>query len=545
MPTSEPPPGHPRDPRSTGAPTLRDLAALLSLPAPAGAEDVVVTGATLDSRAVGPGDLYAALPGARAHGADFAVQAAASGAVAVLTDPAGAERVVAAGLPALVVPDPRAVLGEVAATVHGHPARELTTVGITGTNGKTTTAYLLEALLAAAGWRTGLIGTVETRIGEERVKSVRTTPESPDLHALFRRMRDAGVRACAMEVSSHALRLHRVDGAVLDVAVFTNLSQDHLDFHRDMEDYFAAKAELFTPAHSRCGIVAVDDEWGERLARTATVPVTTVRTSGGTGWADGAADWHVADVRAERPGSTFSLVSHDGRRLRLRCPLPGAFNVSNAALAAVAALEAGVPAEAVVRGSASAGAVPGRMQPVTTGAPGEPVVVVDFAHSPDALERVLATLRADTPGRLVVVLGAGGDRDAAKRPGMGATAVEGADVVVVTDDNPRSEEPAAIRAAVLAGARAALARGAAAELLEVPDRRAAVAAGLAACTGGHDTVLLAGKGHERGQEVAGRVLPFDDAEVAAELLRERARPLPATDPEAVPAPHSTPRGGTQ
>ncbi|GAB7191126.1 UDP-N-acetylmuramoyl-L-alanyl-D-glutamate--2,6-diaminopimelate ligase [Kineococcus sp. NUM-3379] len=541
MPTSDPISDGPRGTRPTGAPTVADLVALLgpdaSAEVPPGAAAAVVTGATLDSRAVRPGDLYAALPGARAHGADFAAQAAAAGAVAALTDPAGRERVRAAGLPAVVVPDPRAVLGGLAAAVHGHPAAALTTVGITGTNGKTTTAYLLEALFAAAGWSTGLIGTVEIRIGSERLSSVRTTPEAPDLHALFARMRDGGVRACAMEVSSHALRLHRVDGAVLDVAVFTNLSQDHLDFHRDMEDYFAAKAELFTPQHSRRGVVAVDDGWGRRLARTAGVPVTTVRTAPAEDLPAGAApaaDWAVADVVAGRHGSTFTLTGPDGLRLALACPLPGAFNVSNTALAAVAALVAGVPADAVTRGSATAGGVPGRMQAVATGAAGEPVAVVDFAHSPDALERVLQTLRQGTPGRLVVVLGAGGDRDPAKRGAMGAVAAAGADVVVVTDDNPRSEDPAAVRAAVLAGAAAA---GTGARVLEVPGRREAIAAGLTACTGPGDTLLVAGKGHERGQEVAGRVLPFDDAEVTAALLRERAAP-------ADPSPHTL-RGGQQ
>ncbi|WP_345713165.1 UDP-N-acetylmuramoyl-L-alanyl-D-glutamate--2,6-diaminopimelate ligase, partial [Kineococcus glutinatus] len=417
--------------------------------------------------------------------------------------------------------------------------------GVTGTNGKTTTAHLLQPLLAAGGRRTGLIGTVEIRVGDERVPSARTTPEAPDLHALFARMRDAGVGACAMEVSSHALRLHRVDGLVLDVAVFTNLSQDHLDFHRDMEDYFAAKAELFTPRRSRRAVVAVDDAWGRRLARTATVPVTTVATAG-AGGED--ADWRVVDVVPGRRGSTFTAVSRDGRRLALGCPLPGAFNVANAALAAIAALEAGVDPADVERGSAAAGGVPGRMQPVTTGTPDEPVVVVDYAHTPDALERALGTLRAGTPHRLVVVLGAGGDRDPGKRPAMGAAAARLADVVVVTDDNPRSEDPALVRAAVLSGARAAA--GAGTRVLEVPDRREAVAAGLAACAGEGDTLLLAGKGHERGQEVAGRVLPFDDAGVAAELLRARAARPAATAGTSTterPGPGVLPirRGGTQ
>ncbi|MFB9378886.1 UDP-N-acetylmuramoyl-L-alanyl-D-glutamate--2,6-diaminopimelate ligase [Kineococcus gynurae] len=482
-----------------------------------------VLGATLDSRRVAPGDLYAALPGARAHGADFAAQAAAAGAVAALTDPTGAERVLAAGLPALVVDDPRAVLGDLAAAIHGRPGDRLRTVGVTGTNGKTTTAYLVEAVLRHSGWCTGLLGTVETRIAGERVASVRTTPEAPDLHALLARMRDAGVRGCALEVSSHALAQHRVDGLVVDVAVFTNLSQDHLDFHPTMEDYFRAKASLFTPARARHGVVALDDDWGRRLlheARAAGLPVTGVRTQPGAG----DADWTVDVLDAGREGSTVELVPADGSSpWRLRCPMPGSFNVSNAVLAAVAGLRLGLTREQVAAGLARAEGVPGRMQlvPAPPALAGRaPVVVVDYAHSPDALTRVLTTLRAQTPGRLVVVLGAGGDRDRVKRPLMGAAAAGLADVVVVTDDNPRSEVPADIRAAVLAGARPAAGPGV--RVLEVADRREAVATALAAAQGPGDTVLLAGKGHESGQETAGVTVPFDDREVAAELLRASA-----------------------
>ncbi len=498
--------------------TLADVAATLgtALDVPGGAAAAArpVTGATLDSRRVSPGDLYAALPGANVHGARFCAQAAAAGAVAVLTDAAGAADAAAAGLPVLVVEDPRAVLGDLAAHVHGRPGEQLVTVGVTGTNGKTTTAYLLEALMRGAGWVTGLLGTVETRVAGERVDSVRTTPEAPDLHALLARMVGAGVRGCALEVSSHALAQHRVDGLVLDVAVFTNLSQDHLDFHGSMEAYFAAKARLFTPEHARHGVVAVDGEWGRRLVGEARVPVTTVRTDGA---ADPGADWVVRDARPGRDGSSFRLVGADGAQLALTCPLPGDFNVANAALAAVAALRAGLDAEQVRSGLAAAEGVPGRLERVSTGRAGEPLVVVDYAHTPDAIERVLAALRPLTAGRLAVVLGAGGDRDRSKRPLMGAAAARGADVVVVTDDNPRSEVPGDVRAAVLVGTA-----GGGAEVLEVPDRREAVAVALARCPGAGDTVLLAGKGHETGQETAGVVVPFDDRVVAAEELRRRA-----------------------
>ncbi|NAZ83039.1 UDP-N-acetylmuramoyl-L-alanyl-D-glutamate--2,6-diaminopimelate ligase [Kineococcus sp. R8] len=544
--------------------SLADLSQALATPVRAAGDlepdpGLPVTGATLDSRRVSPGDLYAALPGANAHGAAFAAQAAAAGAVVALTDPAGAERVAAAGLPALVVADPRAVLGDVAAAVHGHPGRALTTIGITGTNGKTTTAYLVESVLRGAGWTTGLLGTVETRVAGRRVPSVRTTPEAPDLHALLAHMVEAGVRGCALEVSSHALALHRVDGLVLDVAVFTNLSQDHLDFHGSLEEYFLAKASLFTPRHTRAGVVAVDTGWGRRLAAQAGVPVTTVRTEPEEGDVAGAVDADVAvvDVRAGRSGSTFRLVARrDGAAahllpapLELTAALPGAFNVANAALAAVAALVAGLDAHAVRTGLEAATGVPGRMERVGTRSD-EPLVVVDYAHSPDAVERVLQTLRPGTAGRLVVVLGAGGDRDRAKRPLMGEVAARLADLVVVTDDNPRSEDPALVRAAVLDGARGP------AEVREVADRRAAVTAALAACTGPGDTVLLAGKGHESGQEVAGVTTPFDDREVAAEALaawraahapasREapRSRPVSSSNAGAAAAPVQTPFGG--
>ncbi|MGI4893554.1 MAG: UDP-N-acetylmuramoyl-L-alanyl-D-glutamate--2,6-diaminopimelate ligase [Janthinobacterium lividum] len=513
-------------------PSLADLEVMLGVTAPGDRGDhvpspekpvwgVPVRGVSLDSRRVLPGDLYAALPGANVHGAHFSAQAAAAGAVAVLTDPAGALAAAAAGVPVIVVSDPRAVLGDVAARVHGYPGRQLLTVGITGTNGKTTTAYLVESLLSAAGWRTGLLGTVETRIAGEHVSSVRTTPEAPDLHALLARMVRAEVRGCALEVSSHALALHRVDGLVVDVAVFTNLSQDHLDFHSSMEEYFAAKAQLFTPAHARHGVVAVDGEWGRRLAACATIPVTTVRTDGtvGTGPHE-TSDWTVTDVRTGRAGSDFRLVG-PAVDVVLHCPLPGAFNVSNAALAAVAGFAAGLPTDVVVRGLAQTWGVPGRMQPVTLpggdGPGGTPLVVVDYAHTPDALERVLSTLRGSTPGRLVAVFGAGGDRDRAKRSVMGAVVSRAADVAVVTDDNPRSENAATVRAAVLEGTR-----GGSAEILEIADRRSAIAAALGRCTGPQDTVLVAGKGHEVGQEVAGVTTPFDDRVVAVEELRRWA-----------------------
>jgi UDP-N-acetylmuramoyl-L-alanyl-D-glutamate--2,6-diaminopimelate ligase len=462
-----------------------------------------VTGLSLSSQRILPGDLYAALPGARAHGADYVAAAVRAGAVAVLTDTVGAERV-DEGTPLLVVPDPRAVLGGLAARVHGDPAAALRLIGVTGTQGKTTTTRLAEGGLEAAGIRAGVIGTVGTRVAGEDVKTDLTTPEAPDLHGLFAMMRERGVEACAMEVSSHALVMGRVDGVVFDVAVFTNLGRDHLDFHADLEDYYRAKASLFTPERARLALVNVDDEHGRRLAREATIPVRTWSAAGSE------ADWRAVDVELEATGSRFTVVGPDGTRVPAEVPLPGDFNVANALAAIAACAEAGYDAGRVAAGIAAGPGVPGRLERVEAGQ--DFVVVVDYAHKPDAVESALRTLRPLTAGRLVVVIGAGGDRDPGKRPLMGEIAGRLADVLVVTDDNPRSEDPAAIRAAILEGTR-----GAVAEVLEVGDRRAAIRAALDRARTG-DVVLVAGKGHETGQEVAGTVHPFDDREVVREEL---------------------------
>jgi UDP-N-acetylmuramoyl-L-alanyl-D-glutamate--2,6-diaminopimelate ligase len=473
---------------------------------PSRALEVPVTGVCLDSRRVQPGDLYAGLPGARAHGAQFSEQAAASGAVAVLTDDAGAAAALAAGLPAVVVPSPRAVLGAVAADVYGHPARDLRMIGVTGTQGKTTVTRLLDSGLGAAGIASAVVGTVGTRIRGTDLRTALTTPEAPDLHGLFAVMREQEVSCCAIEVSSHALVLGRVDGVVFDVAVFTNLGRDHLDFHTDLEDYFRAKAALFTPERARLGLVDVDDEHGRRLAAEAAIPVRTLSARGSD------ADWSATDVDAGPTGSRFTVRGPGDLVLDAEVALPGDFNVANALAAIAAAVEAGFDPAVVAAGVAAAGGVPGRLERIDGGAAGGPTVYVDYAHKPDAVEAVLRTLRPVTAGRLVVVIGAGGDRDRGKRPVMGRIAAEHADLVVVTDDNPRSEDPAAIRAEVLAGARAARA-----EVVEIGDRRAAIAHALTGAGAG-DVVLVAGKGHETGQEVAGVVHPFDDRDVVRDLL---------------------------
>ncbi|MBM6404122.1 UDP-N-acetylmuramoyl-L-alanyl-D-glutamate--2,6-diaminopimelate ligase [Phycicoccus sp. CSK15P-2] len=503
----------PTSPRRT---PLREVAALLGLPGPQPATEVL--GATLDSRAVRPGDLYAALPGAHVHGADFALSARDAGAAAVLTDAGGRARLDAAGvgLPVLEVPDPRGVLGAVAARLYGTESTPLRLVGITGTNGKTTTAHLVHSALTALGRRPGLIGTVETRIGDERVGSVRTTPEAPDLHALLAVMAERGLDTCVMEVSSHALVQHRVDGAVYDVALFTNLSQDHLDYHADMDDYFVAKASLFTPERARRGLVCVDDGWGRRLAGSAGVPVRTLATGG-------RADW-VVHPDASDPAA-FRLTGPDAIDLDLRSGLPGAFNVTNTAMAAAALVLLGEDPDAVARAVLVAPHVPGRMERVVLGGDlDQPLAVVDYAHTPDAIRAALEALRPTTPGRLVCVTGAGGDRDREKRRAMGAAAAQAADLVVVTDDNPRSEDPADIRDAVRAGADEVRAAGRDVEVVVVGDRRQAIREAVAAvwADGRDATVAVVGKGHETGQDVGGVVHPFDDRDELREALARAA-----------------------
>lgn len=507
-------PGAPRPDRPHLTP-LAELAALLGVSAPNTPEPVLVTGITHDSRAVRPGDLYAALPGARLHGADFADQAAKLGAAAVLTDPAGAERAAAAGLPALVVDAPRARMGALAAEIYGHPGEGLLQIGVTGTSGKTTSVYLIEGGLRAAGRPAGLVGTVETRIGGESVKSERTTPEATDLQALFAVMRERGVDAVAMEVSSHALVLGRVDGCVFDVAVFNNLSPEHMEFHTDMEDYYRAKAGLFTPARSRRAVVNLDDEWGRRLAGEATVPVTTFSAEG-----DPDADWRAEDVELGSMGSTFTVVAPDGRRIPAASPLPGAFNVANSLAAVVTLATAGIDPATAADGVAAVPGVPGRLERVDAGQPY--LAVVDYAHKTDAVESVLRSLRKVTEGRLHIVLGCGGDRDVTKRGPMGAAAARLADTAVLTSDNPRSEDPLAILATMLTGAASVPAHERGRVLVE-EDRAAAIAAAVARAEPG-DTVLVAGKGHEQGQDVAGVVRPFDDRRVLADAIR-------ATTPE--------------
>ena len=401
------------------------------------------------------------------------------------------------------------MLGSLAARLYGQPATALTLMAVTGTQGKTTTTRLLEGALTTAGVGAAVIGTVGTRIAGQDVKTSLTTPEAPDLHALFAVMLEQGVQACAMEVSSHALVMGRVAGVVFDVAAFLNLGRDHLDFHTDVEDYFGAKASLFTPERTRRGLTNVDDAHGRRLLDEATVPMVTFSPSGQ------AADWRAEDVELAPEGSTFTVVTPTGERLAAGVPLTGEFNVANALCAIALAGEAGLDPRLVADGIAHGGGVPGRLERVDAGQ--DFLAIVDYAHKPDAVEAALAALRPLTAGRLVLVIGAGGDRDTGKRPVMGEIGARLADVLVVTDDNPRTEEPGAIRAALLAGTDGV--QGA--EVLEVGDRRAAIRRAVAMARSG-DTVLIAGKGHETGQEIQGTVHPFDDRdELRAALEEER------------------------
>ncbi|WP_344971151.1 UDP-N-acetylmuramoyl-L-alanyl-D-glutamate--2,6-diaminopimelate ligase [Salinactinospora qingdaonensis] len=484
--------------------------------------ETTITGLTHDSRAVRPGDLYAALPGNTTHGADFAHQAAHAGAVAILTDPEGYDRAAATRLPVLTVPDPRARLGEVAAWVYGHPADDLLLIGTTGTSGKTTVSYLVDAGLHATGSPTGLIGTVEMRVADERVDSPLTTPEATDLHGLFALMRERAVTAAAMEVSSHALALGRVGGTHFDVAVFTNLSQDHLDFHSDLREYFETKARLFTPEHAGVAVINRDDRFGRALIDMVTdrgeVPVTTFSAEGAP-----EADWRAVDIALGPRGSTFRIVGPGGIEAPASVGLPGPFNVANALAAAVALVEGGIPLGTALAGIAAAPGVPGRMERVDAGQ--DFTAIVDYSHKPGALEAVLTSLapvREVTNGRLTMVVGCGGDRDRAKRPLMGEVAARFADAVIITDDNPRSEDPITIVTAMLEGVAKVPIEQRARVTVE-PDRATAIQLAVARAEPG-DVIVVAGKGHERDQYVAGRVLPFDDRETLREALAHRTAP---------------------
>lgn len=457
-----------------------------------GGDDALITDVAFDHRSVTPGSLFFAVPGERADGHEYAAEAVAAGAVAVVV-----ERWLDLGAPQVRVASVREAMGPMSSMAFGNPSSSMATVGITGTNGKTTVTYVLESIFEAARWRSGVIGTTGGRLDGEPLPLSHTTPEAPDLQRVLALMRDRDVRAVAMEASSHALAQHRTDGVVFDVAVFTNLSQDHLDYHASMEAYFAAKARLFTPAHALYGAVNVDDPVGRRL-REAEIPITTYAV-------DNAADLRASDVGVTADGLSFVLGG-----VAFRSALRGAFNVANIAGAVVAARHLGVPDRAIVDGVAALRAVPGRMEPVDAGQ--DFLVVVDYAHTPDSIRSVLRAARPLTSGRLILVFGCGGDRDRLKRPAMAVAATQGADLTVFTTDNPRSEDPLAILAEVQRGAV-----DSGGEHVVEPDRRSAIRAALHEARAG-DVVVIAGKGHETVQEFSDRTIPFDDRTVAREEL---------------------------
>ncbi len=448
-----------------------------------------------DVRAVGEGSLFFCVPGMSADGHDFAAEAVERGAVALVV-----ERPLDLDLPQLVVTSARSAMAEAADVFFGEPTRELAVVGITGTNGKTTTCFLVYEILAAAGRSPGLVGTVESRIAGEPREMARTTPEAIDLQRLFREMLDGGGRSCVIEASSHAIELHRLDKVRFAALAFTNLSQDHLDFHGSMEQYFRAKRGLFLSGDETPAAINIDDAYGRRLAADLrALGQENVLTFGRAADADLRAD----EIELDAEGTRIRLGE-----IELRSPLRGAFNAENLLTAAAIARLLGIDDAQVATGVAALSGVPGRFEIVDRGQPF--AVVVDYAHTPDALARVLSAARELARGKLICVFGCGGDRDREKRPLMGEIVAELSDIAIVTSDNPRSEEPRAIVEEILAGIKG--------KQVEVElDRRAAIEQALGRAREG-DVVVIAGKGHERGQEIAGQVLPFDDRVVAAEFL---------------------------
>lgn len=468
-----------------------------------GDTDPNITDVTHDSRLVGAGSLFVAVPGMVVDGHDFIDQAVDRGASAV-----ACERDVETPVPRLIVADTRASMAVLSAAVHGHPSDEISVVGLTGTNGKTSVSFILESMLRSVGRSTGLIGTVATRIGDDLIPTLRTTPEATDFQRLLREMANRGAEIVVTEISSHALRLGRVDETRFAVVGFTNLSQDHLDFHADMEDYFSAKRLLFDPRFTTAGVVCIDDEWGRRLANDTTIAIRTVSM-------ERDADF-TADVTGRSlTGTSMTLTFPDDSLVAVNVPLLGDFNVQNVLVATGCAWELGLGIDQIVTGLEGAATAPGRFELLSGDDPIR--VIVDYAHTPDGIRSAVQTIGQLSEGRVIVVVGAGGDRDRAKRPLMGA-ATAGADVVIVTSDNPRTEDPDAIIAEVRAGVVAS-------DVTSITDRRTAIETAMERANDG-DAVLVLGKGHERTQEIGSRVLPFDDRVVSrAALARRRGETL--------------------
>jgi UDP-N-acetylmuramoyl-L-alanyl-D-glutamate--2,6-diaminopimelate ligase len=489
-------------PLATFTATLGETAQLIG--ASLHGTDLSFSGVAIADSEVEPGDLFMAVPGARVHGASFIEEAITHGAVAVLTDEAGLSY--CKNIPALVVKDVRTAGALVASSLYKYPTRDLTSIGITGTNGKTTVSTLLYQIFEAAGRDTGLIGTVETRMGAEVLKSSHTTPEAPELQALAAAMRERHMRHLVMEVSSHAIALKRVKGSHFAIAAFTNLTQDHLDFHKDMDSYFAVKSQLFTPEYAEKGFINIDSEYGHRLADISQIPVTTISRS------NKSATWHFTEIHSVASGIELSVRGVGGILIESRTQLVGAYNLDNLLLALAIAVECGIdPIELAAITPALTGA-PGRLEPVILGQSYK--ALVDYAHSPDAVSNVLAAAREFTSGKVIAVLGCGGDRDASKRPLMGAALVQGSDIAIFTSDNPRSENPTEI----LRQMTSSLDFSAPSQIIE--DRTAAIRAAVSLAHDG-DTILILGKGHESGQEIAGVVTSFDDRIALAQAIEAR------------------------
>ena len=482
--------------------TLEDVAQLVG--ASLHGASLSFTGITHVDSEVEPGDLFIAIPGARVHGATFIDAAVKRGAVAVLTDEAGLAY--CSKVPALVVGDVRTAGGLVAASLYQYPTRDLTSIGITGTNGKKTVSTLLYQIFEAVGRDTGLIGTVETRIGAEAIKSSRTTPEASELQALAAVMRERHMRHLVMEVSSHALTLKRMKGSHFAIAAFTNLTQDHLDFHKDMDSYFDAKAELFTSEYADSAFINIDSTYGQRLANQVKIPMTTISRSKKT------AQWHYTQTHNVARGVEFSARGVGGILIDSHTQLSGGFNLDNLLLALAIAVECGIDPIELAAITPSLTGAPGRLEAVSLGQRYR--AFVDYAHSPDAVSNVLAAAREFTPGKIIAVLGCGGDRDASKRPLMGRALVDGCDIAIFTSDNPRSEKPSEI----LKQMTSSLNVTAPSQIIE--DRTDAIRAAIALATD-EDTVLVLGKGHESGQEIAGVVTAFDDRLVLAQAIEAK------------------------
>jgi len=483
-------------------------------------DSVLVSGVTGSSQNVLPGDVFFAVPGARCHGADYVTLAASAGAVAIVTDAQGEKLSLESGLPVLVSLDPRKDLGLAAALIYGTNQTSLATFGVTGTNGKTTVAYLLDALLRRLGATTGLSSTSERIVAGSAYPSGLTTPEADEIHALLSLMVEADVSHAVLEVSAHALTRQRVSGVRFDVVAFTNFSHDHLDDYATMEDYFLAKADLFDRGRAIRGVICVDDAWGRRLAQEADIPVVTVAST--TSGDAVAADWRVGVTATSVSSTSFVLEAPDGETLTATVPLVGDFSATNAAIAIVMLVENGFPLNDIRQSLGATGTidvfVPGRTEIVSGGT--GPTFYVDYGHTPEAFARTLSSLRALTPGRLTMVFGADGDRDATKRADMGRIAATGADLVVITDFHPRTEDPAVIRSALMRGAAEA---GSTAQLHEIADQREAVRFALEGAQQG-DTILYAGPGHEDYQEVNGTKIPYDAREDVRQALREAGWP---------------------